>query len=146
MRKPDTTPFFAALALILPAALLPQTANAQVEAPEAPMTCTAETEAVIAPGEVALSATFVLSEDIGEITGVASPESGVVVANPADLPRVDMANPEETPAPIEMSAEEENTVTVWLNSTNAQEGEHEFWLVSDGARCASTITVEGGSA
>lgn len=146
MRNPAKTSFLAALALVLPAAFLPQVGSAQVEEePEEPLVCTAQTEVTVAPGQSAVSVTFTLSEDIGPILGVESSESGLLVADPADLPRVDMANPEATPQPIQISNEAENTVIVWLNSADAQEGTHEFWLVSEGARCASTITVEDGT-
>lgn len=146
MRNPAKTSFLTALALVLPAAFLPQMGSAQVEEePEEPQVCTAQTETTVAPGESAVSVTFTLSEDIGPILGIQSSESGLVVADPADLPRVDMANPEATPQPIEMSNEAENTVIVWLNAADAQEGTHEFWLVSEGARCASSITVDDGS-
>jgi hypothetical protein len=85
---------------------------------------------------------FRLSEDIGAVSDIDSPTSGLTLASPEDL-RVDMANPEATPEPIEMAADAENTVNLWLNSVDAQAGEHEFFLISEQGRCAATVTIEG---
>jgi hypothetical protein len=145
MRKHVTPSLIAALALVLPASLLPATANAQEE-PAEPLVCTAQANVEAVPaGEAAYQVVFELSEDIGPVIGIDSPESGLVVANPEDLPRVDMANPEEeAPKPIQMSLEAENTVILWLNSTNGQAGAHDFWLISEAGSCAATVTVDGG--
>jgi hypothetical protein len=139
-------PFFAALTLALPAALLPQTASAQEEPVEPePMQCTAEADvSSIAVGETAVQVTYRLSEDIGPVVGIESPTSGLVVAAPEDLPRVDMANPEATPEPIQLSNEAENTFILWLNSANAQAGDHELFLISEQGTCATQVTIEGG--
>lgn len=129
--------------LALSAAFLPGTAMAQEEAEEEYAACTAEANvASIVAGETAVPVSFRLSEDIGAVSDIDSPTSGLVLSSPEDL-RVDMANPEATPEPIEMAADAENTVNLWLNSADAQAGQHEFFLISEQGRCAATVTIEG---
>jgi hypothetical protein len=137
-----TSALAAALSL---AFLVPGSALAQEEpTPPEPVACTAQPNVeAVAPGQAAALVAFTLSNDIGPVIGIEAPESGLVVAAPEDLPRVDMANPEETPKPIQMSLEAANTAIVWLNSTHAQPGVYEVWLVSEAGRCAATVTVAG---
>lgn len=138
--------FPSVIALTL-AVFAPQTVAAQEEPVEAELPqCTAliDVEAVPA-GETAVAVTFTLSEDIGAITGIESPTSGLALAAPEDL-RVDMANEEEpAPEPIQMSADAENTFVVYLNSAEAAEGTHDLWLISEQGRCASQVVVQPGA-
>ncbi len=143
-----TSTLAAALTFALPLTFAPDTALAQEQAtpPEEPIACTAEANVeAVAPGEAATLVAFTLSENIGPVIGFEAPESGLVIASPEDLPRVDMANPEEAPKPVQMSLEAENTAIVWLNSVDARAGTHEVWLISEGARCSATVTVDGAT-
>lgn len=142
MRSYARFPFVIAVTLAL---FAPQAAVAQEEPVEAEVPqCMAviDVEAIPA-GEAAVAITFTLSEDVGAITGIESPESGLAIAAPEDLPRVDMAN-EDAPAPepIQMSNDAENTFTVYLNSAQAQEGTHDLWLIGEQGRCASQVVVQ----
>lgn len=142
MRLNARFPFVVAMSL---AVLAPQAAVAQEEPVEAEVPqCMAEIDVEAIPaGEAAVAVTFTLSEDVGAITGVESPASGLAIAAPEDLPRVDMAN-EDVPAPepIQMSSEAVNTFIVYLNTAQAQEGTHDLWLIGEQGRCASQVVVQ----
>lgn len=110
---------------------------------ETPETCTATvvpTEIDAATAATSLSVT--LSETIGAVEEFRpAEESGLAIAAPEDLPRVDMAQEEgETHRPIEM-ANEGNAVTIWLNSEAASAGTHEFTLVGSEGECTGSVTV-----
>lgn len=108
--------------------------------PEAAPQCTAEVApAQIEAGAPAVQLTVVLSEDVGEITGLEAPQSGLAVATPGDLPRTDMAA-DARPEPIKL-AEQGNAWTVWLNTTEAQSGTHEVAFTASEGTCRAQITV-----
>jgi hypothetical protein len=128
------------LLLTIPIALTPALVSAQV--PE----CTA----AIDPGEIptgiaAVQITAVLSEDIGMIRTFEAPEdSGLRLADPADIPRVDMANPEELPRPIVMTPST-NEVTIWVNTANVTPGKYDVHFGSSGGLCTAQLTVSPGT-
>lgn len=131
------------MALAVPLALSPLMASAQEPPPEPePPQCTATVEPVtIEAGLAAVQVTAALSEDIGPVDQFTGPEdSGLTLADPADIPRVDMANPEEEPRPIEMTPET-NSVALWLNTAEVVPGELEVRLHSQQSYCTAQITV-----
>jgi hypothetical protein len=110
-------------------------------AQEPPAQCTAEVApAELATGEAALRVIFTLSESIGSISGVDAVGSGLALAAPEDIPRAEMASPDEAPRPIELGAEA-NTVTVWLRTADAQAGEFALTLQGEGGTCQARVAV-----
>lgn len=113
---------------------------ASAQEPAAAPQCSAEVApAQIEAGAPAVQLTVVLSEDVGEITGLEAPQSGLSVAAPGDLPRTDMAA-ETRPEPIKM-ADQGNAWTIWLNTTQAQSGTHEVAFTASEGACRAQITV-----
>lgn len=145
MRAPIEGLLSTGLILAMALALQPATAAAQ-DVPEAPV-CEVEVEPAEVPaGEAAIRITATLSEVIGPVQGLDAPEqSGLKLADPADIPRVDMANPEEEAQPIAMTPDEPNRVQVWLNTADVADlGEHPFVLTSESGECRGLLTVTGG--
>lgn len=133
-----TTPVFFAL-LALSAGTMDLAAQEQ----ETPQTCTATAmPAGIDAATAATSLSLTLSEAIGAVQEFRPAEdSGLTIAAPEDLPKVDMAQEEgEARRPIEM-ANEGNAVTIWLNSEDASEGTHEFTLVGTEGECTGSVVV-----
>lgn len=132
------------LLMAVPLALAPAMVSAQEPTEEVPPQCTALVEPVEVPaGEAAVQVTAALSEDIGAITEFQGPEdSGLQLANPADIPRVDMANPEEEPRPIVMTPES-NIAALWLSTAEVTPGEFEVQLKSEQGQCTAQLTVIG---
>jgi hypothetical protein len=127
------------LLLSVPIAFTPTVVSAQIP----------ECAAVVSPGEIpagvaAVQITAVLSEDIGTVQTFEAPEdSGLRLADPADIPRVDMANPEEMPRPIVMTPAT-NEVTIWLNTTYVTPGKYDVHFGSAGGICVAPLTVTPG--
>lgn len=128
------------MALAVPLALAPVLLSAQ-EPPEAPQ-CIATVEPVeVQAGQAAVQITATLSEDIGAVSTFTGPEdAGLALAAPADIPRVDMANPEEEPQPIVMTPET-NSVALWLSTAEAAPGDFEVRLESAEDSCTASVTV-----
>lgn len=134
----------AALALfaIVPATLTAQEAEQQAQ-------CTAEVSSgEIEAGQKAVQVTVALSAPVGsDVEFMAARESGVALANPADIPRSEMAaEEEEAPQPIQLSAEGGSEATLWLNTENAQPGTYDVALRSGESACAGQLTISGGPA
>lgn len=101
--------------------------------------CTAElAPAQVQSGEAAVSVTAVLSEQVGEVTGVEAPGSGVAIAAPEDLPRTEMAA-EERPRPINLT--EGNSWTIWLDTSQAAPGTYEVTFTGSEGSCQGQLTV-----
>lgn len=130
-----------AVALALALAFFVTGAMAQEPAFPAAAQCTAQASPGEVPaGEAAFRVTFNLSEGIGSVTGVQAAEgSGLALASPGDIPRAEMANPEEEARPIELA--EANAVIVWLSTAGAQAGEYDLTLLGEGGACDATVTV-----
>lgn len=131
------------MALAIPFALAPLMVSAQepVEEEE-PIQCTAAVEPpMIEAGQAAVQVTATLSEDIGPVGEFTGPEdSGLSLAAPADIPRVDMANPEEEPQPIVMTPET-NSVALWLSTAEVTPGEFQVRLESEDGYCSAQLVV-----
>jgi hypothetical protein len=126
----------AALACVFAVGISPVSAQEQDAAPQ----CTAEVApAQIEAGAPAVQLTVALSEDVGEITGLEAPESGISVAAPGDLPRTEMAA-ETAPQPIAL-ADQGNAWTIWLNTTQAAPGTHEVTFTGTDGTCQAQVTV-----
>lgn len=130
----------AAMLLALPLAFSPEV-SAQEPTQEVPQ-CVATVEPVeIQAGQAAVQVTATLSEDIGEVNAFTGPEdSGLALADPADIPRVDMANPEEEPQPIVLTPET-NSVALWLTTADVAPGEIEAQLESEEGSCTAQLVV-----
>ena len=123
---------------------------APLQAQDAPVQAQAQCVATVTPtevpaGEVAQRIMVSLSESIGNVTGFeAGEETGLTITAPADLPRVPLAaGGDEPPTPIQM-ANEGNGATIWLNTADAEPGEHEFSLVGADGECRGSLTVAAG--
>lgn len=129
----------AALACAFALGISPASAQDQEEAQAVPQ-CTAEVApAQIEAGAPAVQLTVVLSEPVGEVTGLEAPESGISVAAAGDLPRTEMAA-ETAPAPITL-ADQGNAWNIWLNTTQATPGTHEVTFTGTEGTCQAQITV-----
>jgi hypothetical protein len=103
--------------------------------------CTAEvTPAQIEAGAPAVQLTVAMSTDVGEVERLEAQGSGIAVASPRDLPRIELAAG-ETPAPITMVASEENTWNVWVTTDAAEPGTHRVTFIGSEGRCSADLTV-----
>ncbi len=143
MRKlflPTTLPVLVA-ALLLAGA--PRTVHAQQQSMQQ-CTATAAPEQVAA-GQLATRVRFTLSEKAGAITSIkTSEDSGITLASPKDLPRQEMANPNEAPKPIEMSSENPNVAVLWLNTKGASQGTQQLTLVGQDQSCTAHLAITSG--
>lgn len=141
MRALSTHFLSTTMALAVPLALAPLALSAQEPTQEAPQ-CIATVEPLeIQAGQAAVQIKATLSEDIGPVSEFTGPEdSGLTLADPADIPRVDMANPEEEPSPIVMTPET-NSVTLWLTTAEVTPGEFEVRLQSEQSYCTAQVAV-----
>lgn len=137
----------ALLAALVPGAAMAQEAEAAVEEIQP---CTAAlTPALIPAGEAAVKVKATLTQDIGTIDGLQSPEgSGLLIVSPEDVPMEEMANTEDAAAAemTDMAAEEAveaNTFVVWLNAFEATPGSFEITLMGENGTCAATVEVKG---
>lgn len=102
--------------------------------------CTAEVSpAAIPAGSAAAQVTLSLSGEVGPITELGESDSGITLADPADLPRTDMAA-ETAPTPIQMSGQ--NVWQLWLDTREAEAGDHEFEVVGATGTCTATLTIQ----
>ena len=138
----------ALLVALVPGAAMAQEAEAEVEEIQP---CTAVlAPALIPAGEAAVKVKATLTEDIGNIDGLKSPEgSGLSIVSPADVPMEEMSNTEDAAATevTEMAAEaavEANTFDVWLNAFEATPGSFEITLLGENGSCTATVEVKGG--
>jgi len=105
-----------------------------------------ECTAAVSPGEIpvgmaAVRITAVLPDDMGMVSTFEAPEdSGLRLADPADIPRMDMANPEEMPRPIVMTPGT-NEVTIWLNTTYVTPGKYDVHFGSADGICMAPLNV-----
>lgn len=129
---------FAAMAALVPLSFTATELNAQ----EA---CQATVQpAEVASGNAAERIEVALTQSIGSITSFESAEqSGLKLAEPGDLPRMAMAADDDRPTPIQM-ANEENRVTIWINSVDAEPGQYQFLLLGSEGECQGTVTVGSG--
>ena len=130
------------LAAAITAAALGFAPGAQAQ--EAPTldACVAEASPLQVPAAApAVQVTFNLSEDIGAIGDIeASESSGLAVAAPEDMPRTEMSADPSEAQPIQMTGQ--NVWILWLNTENAEAGEHEFQVVGTDGTCTATLTVQ----
>lgn len=97
------------------------------------------TPSTVPAGEAAVEVTAQLSESVGAVVGVEEADGQVSTALPTDVPRTEMAA-EEEPEAIQMSEDGQN-VTVWLNTSQAEEGTYEVSFVGDMGTCTAELTV-----
>ncbi|HUG01833.1 MAG TPA: hypothetical protein VML95_08210, partial [Longimicrobiales bacterium] len=107
--------------------------------------CTVEVDPAELPaGEAAIHALATLSENLGPLTGFEAPEeSGIVIADAANIPRAEMANEGEeevAPLPIELGAEA-NVFTVWLSTEEAVPGAFDVRFTTAEGYCGARINV-----
>lgn len=120
-------------------ALVPAGIQAQDEASE-------PCKAIVSPMEIpagsqAVQITLNLSQDVGPISGLESTQPGALsLADPADLPRTEMAAEAETPKPIEMSGA--NVWRLWINTVKVEPGEQTFAVMGAEGRCTATVTIQ----
>lgn len=128
---------------LLPLALLAATTAAQQEDPDA---CTAE----LSPGTIRVESpgirvTARLNRDVGEITAVdGSGDSGVRLATPAELELMARTSGRD-PGRLEPIARSNDgtTVTLWLNTEDAEPGRYTITLEGETGACSSDITIDG---
>jgi hypothetical protein len=128
------------LTLAAAVALMPSNANAQ-DIDSYDQECTAQVSpSQIEAGSEAVRVTVTFSEGIGDVTDVEQENAdGITLASAMDVPRTEMAA-DEAPSPIEMGTDE-TTWTLWLNTTEAEEGTHEVYFVAGQNRCAAEVDV-----
>jgi hypothetical protein len=108
--------------------------------------CTAQvlTSRISTP-EPAARVVVTLPEAIGEeIAFEPRAGSGLTLANTEDLGRVPMANEGERPEPVEI-ANEGRRITLFLNTSSAQPGVHQFALKGSAGTCTGSLNVAPGS-
>lgn len=146
MRKTTTAVIGGVLAFAFAALAAPEAVHAQEQAEQAETAeCTVEVQPnAVQAGERAVALEIRLSQEIGEVTGLTSPDgSGVTLASSDDLARIDMARQTEgQPQPIQMSAEESRSATVWVNTVDATPGSYQVSFDSEQSGCTATLKVE----
>lgn len=105
--------------------------------------CTATaTPSEVPAGQDAVRVTFSFSEAIGIVSELGTPEeSAVRLATSAELPRQEMANPENPATPIQMSNEGDTQVHLWLNTADAASGEYEVNILGSEGSCKGLLVV-----
>ena len=133
-----------ALMALTPLAFTSTPASAQEEQPTPAMQqCTAEVQpSQLHSGQKAERVSISLSSPVGNVAEFTTEdaEAGVKVADPADLPKTEMAAEETAQKPIEMAAEN-NRLTIWLNTEDAQPGTYPFTLKGDGGACTGSLVI-----
>lgn len=132
----------AAMALTL--AFHPGPVQAQEQEGGAQQECTAElSPKQIAPGQAAVPVEARLSEDVGVVSSFrAAEESGLALASPEDFAKEKMTREEgEQPEPIQM-ADQGNRAQIWLNTAEAETGQHAVVLEGASGRCTAQLTVK----
>jgi hypothetical protein len=133
------------LGIALAAALvgLPASLMAQQPGQQQQEACTARISPTqLAAGEAATQVTITVSQPIGEVTGVDGGESGITLAEASALPRTPLAGPDDRPTPIRMGDSEGQWI-VYLNTTEAEAGQHELAFRSERGACTGQIAVGG---
>jgi hypothetical protein len=128
---------------LAPLALTATPAAAQEEEPTTMEACTATVlPSQVEAGQTAERLSISLSSAIGEVSEFTTAEetAGLSVADAADLPASEMAAEEEEQEPIEM-ADTGDSVTIWLNTADAQAGTYEFTLKGADGECTGSIEV-----
>lgn len=135
-----------ALMALAPLAFTSTPASAQEEQPTPAMQpCTATVlPGQLQSGQKAERVSVSLTSAVGNVTAFTTEnaEAGVQLADPADLPKTEMANEAEAREPIEMAAEA-NTLTIWLNTEKAQAGTYAFTLKGENGTCTGNIEIGG---
>ena len=133
-----------ALMALTPLAFTSTPASAQQEqATPAMQQCTAQVlPSQVQSGQKAERVSISLSSPVGNVTELTTEnaEAGVKVADPTDLPKTEMAAEGTAQKPIEMAAEN-NRLTIWLNTENAQPGTYPFTLKGESGSCTGTIEI-----
>lgn len=135
-----------ALAALLPFAFTSVDLSAQVERQETPQeACQATVQpAQVTSGSPAARVSISLSQPIGDVSEFqAGEDAGIDLASEEEVRRVAMTAGGQEVKPIEMS-NQGNRLTVWLDTSNAQAGSHEFTLTGAEGECRGTITVAPG--
>lgn len=141
MQSLSKTSLSTALLLAVPLALAPAALTAQEPTQEAPQCTATVSPTEVHAGEAAIQINTVLSENIGPIVAFEGPEeSGLTLAVPTDIPRADMANPEEEVQPIVMTPET-NGAALWISTAEVTPGEFEVTLRSEEGTCTAQLTV-----
>jgi len=131
---------------VSPAAVTAQDADVEALEQEAPeqqeaQQCVATADPTeLQAGQPAIQVTASLSEDLGIVGGFQGPEaSGLGLADPADIPRAELAAEEEV-ASIAMTPET-NTVSFWLSTAESTPGTYEAEVTSEQGSCTLTLNV-----
>lgn len=135
-----------AVAALLPFAFTSVDLSAQVteEQPEVGVCQATVQPAQVTSGSPAARVSITLSQPIGEVSDFqAGEDSGLQLASEEDVRRVAMTAGGQEVQPIEM-ANEQNRLTVWVNTADAQAGSHEFTLTGAEGECKGTITINPG--
>lgn len=133
-----------ALMALTPLAFTSTPASAQEEQPAPAMQpCTATVlPSQVQSGQKAERVSISLTSAVGNVTEFTTEnaEAGVTLADPADLPKTEMAAEAAPQKPIEMAAET-NRVTIWLNTESAQDGTYPFTLKGENGTCTGTLEI-----
>lgn len=162
MRTIATRAFSALTVAALAALLFPAASHAQEkqnkgegeqaqQAQQAQESCSAQVRpAALEVGQSAVQARLALSGDIGAIESFAAPEqSGIALADPADIPKTEMAA-EKTeknekpskPEPLTANAGEHPSATVWLNTEGATPGSYDVRVEGAEGTCTGSLEVQ----
>lgn len=127
-------------ALAVTAAVVAAPGDLSAQANQTAPECTAEVlPEEIATGERAVRLTVALSANVGDVASIEAPEgSGLAIAAPADLPRIPLAT--EEPSVI-TPAMEDNTWTVWMNTSMSDPGTYEVAFIGPEGSCTADLTV-----
>lgn len=110
--------------------------------PASAQECTAElSPPEVDAGKAAVELSVTLSESVGMVHGLeAPPGSGISLASPNDVPRTQMARPDEAREAIAMG-ESESIWAMWLNTADAQPGVYRVVFTGTEGQCVGEVTV-----
>lgn len=134
----------AMMAVALTFALQPGVVHAQEQSSGTQQECTAQlSPKQVAPGQDVVSLNAQLGRDIGTVNSFQAPDgSGVSLASPEDFGKQQMTREQgEEPRAIQM-ADQGNRARVWLNTVDAETGQHRVILEGDNGRCAAQLVVQ----
>lgn len=146
-----TASALAVLLLPAPSHAQQQNRGEQEEPQQAQESCSAQVKpAALEVGQTVVRARLALSGDIGAVETFAAPEkSGIALADPADIPKAEMAKEKtrkgqkpSTPEPLTVNAGEHPSATVWLNTEAATPGSYEVRLEGAEGSCTGSLVVE----
>lgn len=131
----------AILSLAAAVAFMPSSAEAQARDTSS-QECTAQVSpSELEAGSEAVQVTVTLSDSVGNVTDVQQENAdGITLASPTDIPRTEMAAGERPSSPIQMGSSP-TSWTLWLNTSEAEEGTHSVYFVTGQTRCAAEIDV-----